>query len=48
MDKLKQSIKYHAKLFSNIKIQSEDIDYDEVNQKYIPFLLLIDSLQPVL
>ncbi|MCG6186459.1 LuxR C-terminal-related transcriptional regulator [Maribellus maritimus] len=45
MDKLKQSIKNHAQLFSNIKIQPEDINYDEANQKYIPFLQLIDSLQ---
>lgn len=45
MSKLKKSIEDHAKLFRNIKIQSEDVDYEKAEKEYIPFLKLIDSLQ---
>lgn len=44
MDHLTKSISDHEKLFSNIAISPEDIDYEKANS-YLPFFRLLDSSQ---
>jgi DNA-binding CsgD family transcriptional regulator len=44
MERLKKSISDHERLFSQIPISPEDIDYEKANA-YLPFFRLLDSSQ---
>uniref|UniRef100_UPI0032170B98 LuxR C-terminal-related transcriptional regulator n=1 Tax=uncultured Draconibacterium sp. TaxID=1573823 RepID=UPI0032170B98 len=45
MKHLQKSIKDHSRIFENICIRPEDIDYEKAEREFLPFLRLIDSLQ---